>query len=553
MLSKFLDNQSSDPHEVPTSKMKQEKYTTSTDQELVEHSQSRPSERDDSIDIPSIPTYNEIVEVELHSSEDGDRKRDQQQHEDTAGMEDTHGEPEFDKGYAWVVLAAATTISTFSWGANSAFGVFLSYFLSNNVYPDASDLDFAFVGGLSFGLGLMASPIPSVLLKRFPYQAVIMVGACVQSGGLISASFAKKIWHLYLSQGVLQGLGISLVFIPANAALPQWFKARRGIANGIFTAGTGLGGIIFSFTVQALIDNLGIAWAQRITGFMSLFACVIAGSLIRGRHGRQKGGVKAPARFYDSSLLRRTDLYVIVAWGTLTMLGYGILLYTMSAYSVSIGLTHSQGAAVSACVCAGVTVGRAIMGWLMDTYGTVNIALCSTFCTCIFLFAMWINAHSYGVMIALAILVGLVMSSASTCFPPVSASIVELELLVPFYSMSWFIIGGAGIFAEPMAIKLRINDKYLYTQIFTGLLYFVGGLFLLVGRANKVRSVLHQRALDEDSIQGNNNNNSEKLGAEKGAEKQTTVWETSPSNEENRKSLDSSPSFFTCMTYITKV
>ena len=41
---------------------------------------------------------------------------------------------------------------------------------------------------------------------------------------------------------------------------PQWFKKRRGVANGIAVSGSGLGGLIYSLASEAMIRNLGLAW-----------------------------------------------------------------------------------------------------------------------------------------------------------------------------------------------------------------------------------------------------------------------------------------------------
>lgn len=528
--------------------------------------QQTPSARNDNTDIPTISAYHNISQVEEGFNNAQTKNQCVETKSIAEGNDEENGEDsqekatEFDKGYAWVVLAAATTISCFSWGSNSAFGVFLSNFMTTNRYPGATDMEFAFVGGLSFGIGLLASPISTLLIKRFPYQVVTIFGAFVQASGLILASLATRTWHLYLSQGVLQGLGISLVFIPANAAIPQWFKVRRGVANGIFTAGSGVGGLMFSFVVQALINKFGIPWAQRISGFMCLVACLLGGCCIKSRHHNKQshvsGRVHAPAKFYDKELLRRVELYLVVVWGTLTMLGYVIVLYSMSAYSVSIGLTHSQGAAVSACVSAGIIVGRASMGALIDRYGSMNISLLSSLLTAILIFAMWINAKTYPVLLATGIMLGLFLSSSSTGFPPMCASIVELKLLVPMYSMSWIIIGGCGIFAEPLAILLRINHMYIYTQVFTGCLFLVGTLFLLNARAIQVRKVLregrqekHQESSDSGTQLNDNdskriNDNMETKPTE---EKQTTIPEIyEPNNASHLR-------FFHCMIYMIKI
>lgn len=546
-----------------TSKEKSSAEEIKYKQDLKPGSCPEAADLSDSTDIPTMGHLPDVCDNQL-GIQQIDSSQENFSTTSKENSEEKDLEPEFDRGYAWVILAASTFISCFSWGANASFGVFLSNFMSSNTYPNARDVDFAFVGGLSFGIGLVASPIPSTLIKYYPYQYVILVGSFIQSGGLIGASFTTRIWQLYLTQGILQGLGISMVFIPANAALPQWFKKRRGIANGLFTAGSGMGGMMFSFLTQALINKFGIPWAQRIGGMMCLVACILAGFCIKSRNGLVKGGVRAPAKFYDRQLMKRPDLYLIVLWGSLTMIGYGVVLFTMSSYAVSIGLTHTQGAAVSASVSAGIIAGRPAMGLLMDVYGFINIGLASTFSTAILCLALWTNAKSYGVVILFSILAGLVVSSSSTGFAPIAASMVELELLVPMYSMSWIIIGSFGIFSEPIAIGLRFGNNYLYTQLFTGLIYILGGIMLVLARGMHVRNILRQRdeeasigavmvAVEKDSVvlekagqPDDKKSVSEPTPSEKAAKDAQQVY----TEELTCKKV---PSFFQCMFYKIRV
>lgn len=63
----------------------------------------------------------------------------------------------------------------------------------------------------------------------------------------------------------------------------QYFKARRGIANGIVYAGGGLGGTVISFILNALLENVGIAWTFRILGFMIIITGLPAAYLIKER------------------------------------------------------------------------------------------------------------------------------------------------------------------------------------------------------------------------------------------------------------------------------
>lgn len=63
----------------------------------------------------------------------------------------------------------------------------------------------------------------------------------------------------------------------------QYFKAERGIANGIVYAGGGLGGTVMSFILDALLESVGIAWTFRTFGFMVLGTGLPAAYLIKER------------------------------------------------------------------------------------------------------------------------------------------------------------------------------------------------------------------------------------------------------------------------------
>ncbi|VVT54219.1 uncharacterized protein SAPINGB_P003966 [Magnusiomyces paraingens] len=415
------------------------------------------------------------------------RSREDVEAHGTGAADLTEKEPEleFDRGYAWVVLIAGTMINAFSWGASGAFGVFLATFLDTNKYPGATRMDFAFVGGLQFGLGLMVSPFVVQAIQKISFPIFIIAGSFVLAAGNIAASFATRIWHLYLTQGLLSGVGIGMVFVTANAAVPMWFVNRRGIAYGIFTCGAGLGSIIFSLSVQSLIDRVGLAWAQRYVGFMTFGFCILSGIFIKERRSVYKS---RGANAYNFALLKRPDILLAIFWGIITMLCYGIVLYTMAPYAVSVGLTHHQGSVLSSVVSAGIVIGRPVMGHFADKIGSLNIALVTTLLSTVFILAWWIPSKSYGSLIALSFCLGSVVSSFSAGFPPICASLVDLEDLSAMMSMSWTVIGALNIFSTPVAIGLTtVNDTYLYSQIFTGLLFFVSSLILVVIRGIEFR------------------------------------------------------------------
>lgn len=98
----------------------------------------------------------------------------------------------FDQGYAWVILIVGTMINAFSWGASGSYGVFLANYLSTRKYPNTTRMDFAFVGGLQFGIGLSASPVITWGLQYFSYNLFVVIGSFMQVGAYIAVSFATQ-------------------------------------------------------------------------------------------------------------------------------------------------------------------------------------------------------------------------------------------------------------------------------------------------------------------------------------------------------------------------
>jgi len=189
------------------------------------------------------------------------------------------------------------------------------------MFPEAKPLDYAFVGGLQFSLSMLVAPLVTPIIRKFGTQVPMLIGVALQAAGFIGASFATKISHLYLTQGVLLGLGVGFIFVPVTQILSQWFSKKVTLAIGIGSAGSGVGGILFSFGIQAMIDNISLAWSLRITAVICVVMNLLAVALIRNRHA----AIRPPQLGFDTKLLVRYDVLLMLAWGFITMLGYIVL------------------------------------------------------------------------------------------------------------------------------------------------------------------------------------------------------------------------------------
>lgn len=115
-------------------------------------------------------------------------------------------------------------------------------------------------------------------------------------------------------------------------------------------------------------------------------------------------------------------------------------------------------------------LGRPVIGYNSDTLGRLNMAIVTTILAAIFSLAIWIPAHSYGVLIFYAIVQGTVAGTFWATVAPVGAELVGLKLLPSALSITWLVITCPMLFSEPIGLAIvdYTSAAYLGTQIFTG-------------------------------------------------------------------------------------
>jgi MFS family permease len=373
---------------------------------------------------------------------------------------------------------------------------------------------------------MLAAPTVTVLARKLGIQLPMLIGAAMLSGGFISASFASHIWHLYLSQGALVGLGVGFIYVPSMAILPQWFVRSRSLANGISAAGSGIGGLIFSLATGAMIENIGLEWSLRIIGILTGIANTTAAAFIRDRNAI----VRPPQLAFDTKLLCRFDVLLLLSWAFISMLGYITLLFSLSDYALSIGLSRAQATQITAFLNLGTACGRPFIGVASDRLGRIEIAGVLTLVCGLCCLVIWLPSASFGVTVFFALISGAILGVfwVVSAIPNFSVRHITLTLCCPrqsgpfvqklpgsrrcphyFRSRGWpsffqllvrisIEIEAATsdhlyIVSEVIALQLRRPGKqreYLYPQIFCGLSYTCASFCLWQLRRVRMRKLL---------------------------------------------------------------
>ena len=97
------------------------------------------------------------------------------------------------------------------------------------------------------------SPWQGVLVDRFGPRLLLSIGVLVTGLSWILAAQASSLTTLYLTYGLLGGVGTGIVYVGVIGHMVQWFPDKRGLATGLVAAGYGVGALLTTFPIATVL------------------------------------------------------------------------------------------------------------------------------------------------------------------------------------------------------------------------------------------------------------------------------------------------------------
>ncbi|KAL7861417.1 hypothetical protein SRHO_G00128580 [Serrasalmus rhombeus] len=182
-----------------------------------------------------------------------------------------------DGGWGWMIVAGCFLTTICTRAVTRCVSIF---FVEFHMHFSSDYSRTAWIHSLVDCTTMLCAPLGSYIGNHLSCRAAVMVGGLLSSVGLILSSFATSLEYLYLSLGVLTGVGFSFCYTPAVAMVGTYFKARKALAYGIAMSGTGIGTFILAPVVQLLIELYSWRGALLILGGLVSHLCV-CGALMR--------------------------------------------------------------------------------------------------------------------------------------------------------------------------------------------------------------------------------------------------------------------------------
>ncbi|KAH0629429.1 hypothetical protein JD844_011494 [Phrynosoma platyrhinos] len=395
-----------------------------------------------------------------------------------------------DGGWGWAVLFGCFVITGFSYAFPKAMSVFFKELIRefNVGYSDT-----AWISSILLAMLYGTGPLCSMCVNRFGCRPVMLVGGLFASAGMILASFSTNMIQVYLTAGVITGLGLALNFQPSLIMLNRYFSVRRPLANGLAAAGSPVFLCALSPLGQILQPIYGWRGGFLILGGL-LLNCCVCGALMRPLDSPKKPeasksavGKQPKKKLLDFSVFRDRGFLIYTVAASIMVLGLFVPPVFVVSYAKDLKYEDTKSA------------------FLLTILGFIDIfarPLCGIVaglqwvrprCVYLFSFAMFFNgftdlmgsmSYNYGGLVVFCIFFGISYGMVGALQFEVLMAIVGTQKFSSAIGLVLLCEALAVLVGPPTAGKLLdATHTYMFVFILAGTEVVTSSMVLAIGNA----------------------------------------------------------------------
>ena len=349
---------------------------------------------------------------------------------------------ELDSGRAWVVVFAAFLGSFVSFGVSYTFGVFLKP-MAAELHSGHAALSSVF--STATVISFFLAPFTGAVADRNGPRRVVACGAVLMCAGLVATARVQSLFLLFITYGVGLGSAVACTYIPAIAAVGEWFKVRRVIALGTAISGIGCGTLLAAPVSAVLIERYGWRAAIEILGWVGGGLMMLSAALFyRPPALEEKATIAIGPKL-------RTKAFVLL-YGSLLLSGVAIYvsLVYIPAYAMDLGATRVAGAALVGYIGAASVAGRLGLNILAPRLGLSRMYQLSVGILVVSYF-FWLAGHSYSWLVVFSLIMGLGYGGIAGLSPAVAAATFGIQGLGQLLGVLFTALGVACLLGPPIA------------------------------------------------------------------------------------------------------
>lgn len=356
--------------------------------------------------------------------------------------------------------------------------------------------------GLSFSLLLATLTIGATLggklQSKYQPRTIVIMGGLILALGFFGASLVKPSapWVLWLTYGVMGGIGMGFTYSTTIACAQKWYPDKRGFITGIIVAALGFGGVLFTPIIELLIKSFGGVGIGELKTFMVLsiifiVVCTIGGMFIinppkdynpEGYIPPTAASGNANQDYTPGEVLRMPQFYILTATMALACMGGLMMIGFAKPIAIAKGMAETATIGVLT-IALFNSFGRIFWGWVSDKLGrkkTIILLLCGTA-----ILSLFVNlAIGYSVYVLIG-LIGFIYGGFLSTFPAYTSDLFGTKYVATNYGMVLVGFGIGAVVASYIAgyfKNIAANDINLMFPAFiiASIAAVVGILLILV-------------------------------------------------------------------------
>jgi MFS transporter, OFA family, oxalate/formate antiporter len=323
---------------------------------------------------------------------------------------------------------------------------------------------------LTFTIAIMvlgfASFFGGLWLKRVGPRVVALTGGALYGLGVFLASFSNHgLWWLYLTYGVIGGIGLGFAYIVPISVLVKWFPDRRGLMTGIAVGGFGAGALVTAPVATKLIQSVGVLQTFAYLGIAFFIVSVAAGYFMQNPPDgwRPEGWTPKEGQLVQK---RARDFTLGEALKTWQWWALWLLLFLNTSAGISIisqeAPMFQEFAKATAIVAAGMVgvvsignaLGRVFWAWISDTIGR-RMTFAIMFILQIALFWFLPSLHSVGAVTVVGFIILMCYGGGFGTMPAFAADYFGSANVGSIYGLMLTAWGFASAFGPLLIAHMR--------------------------------------------------------------------------------------------------
>ncbi len=308
------------------------------------------------------------------------------------------------------------------------------------------------------------SIIGGILASKISIKYVVMIGGFIISLGFFLASFTTPQFPeaLWLTYGVLGGIGMGFVYSPSIACVQKCFPDKKGLVTGLVVAGLGLGGVVFTPIVESIITYYGGVgngelMAFRIIAVIFLVVCTVGSLFLSTPKVAATSAVSANIKDLRPTQVLKSPMFYLITLSMMLACMSGLMMIGF-AKPIAIGRGMVETASIGVLMISlSNAAGRLVWGMVSDKIGRINTLVILMLGAATM--SLLVNFAQGALIFVLIAFVGFFYGGFLSTFPSLTAEAFGPKNVAINYGMVLIGFGFAAIIASYIAgVFLNLAD-----------------------------------------------------------------------------------------------